>query len=630
VLIFIYEFPYYRILKVKEHFMYSIRTVREALKHGTNTGYVLFPEIRDDHYKKAVCNHPVVGNMSKELFVYAEKAAREQSPAISYSMFREYEKTGNRESYEVPYYERRRQLIALAMSTITEGSETYMDALQEKLWEWCDLYTWESPAHLPMNVEDILKSGHEPEETIALFSAEMAFALAEIVSILGDKLDEFLIYRINKEIYRRVLNPYKNKTFFWEGVDMNWASVCSASVGAAALYLVKDDNELSIIIHRVLGSLESFLEGFDADGLITEGLTYWHYGFSSFVYFSELLKERTAGKISLLDHNPKIKKIAELPLYLQFPSEKIVPFSDVASLKWEGDYGFLCRLEERLDINQYLYPSEPSAFQEFSGRVKWAMVARKLYWGAFKSVNIFNNIILGTKYYPESQWIIDRRIDRAGKFIAFASKGGHNAEPHNHNDLGNFIIHYDGRNLFTDTGSPEYVKEYFRGETRYSFFAASSRGHSVPVINGCFQSPGREHYAEVVTCKEVDERIVCEYDLTKAYEIKGLEKYLRSFDWDRTEFKLVIKDVFELDKEDNSVEEVFITEAEPVLEEPGTLLIKTDVCVVKINFSRGNNCKIEKISIRDHCCVEQFIYRTVLTSMSTSKNVLEEIIISII
>jgi len=114
-------------------------------------------------------------------------------------------------------------------------------------------------------------------------------------------------------------------------------------------------------------------------------------------------------------------------------------------------------------------------------------MSRKLFWGVSAGFNKEKCTAVGMKHFSQSQWIVDRRTLVGGLFIAFAAKGGYNDEPHNHNDLGNFMFNYNGNNIFVDIGSQEYVKEYFRNETRYGFLLASSLGHSVPVINGCTQ-----------------------------------------------------------------------------------------------------------------------------------------------
>lgn len=53
-----------------------------------------------------------------------------------------------------------------------------------------------------------------------------------------------------------------------------------------------------------------------------------------------------------------------------------------------------------------------------------------------------------TEYYlPESQL-----FTKKCRAYSFAAKGGDNKEPHNHNDVGNFIVSSGGRQLIADNG----------------------------------------------------------------------------------------------------------------------------------------------------------------------------------
>jgi hypothetical protein len=69
-------------------------------------------------------------------------------------------------------------------------------------------------------------------------------------------------------------------------------------------------------------------------------------------------------------------------------------------------------------------------------------------------------------------------------------KAGHNAEEHNHNDVGSFVLHIAGENLLTDPGRGLYTRDYF-GPRRYENIFANSYGHSVPRIDGLLQGTGR-------------------------------------------------------------------------------------------------------------------------------------------
>ena len=99
---------------------------------------------------------------------------------------------------------------------------------------------------------------------------------------------------------------------------------------------------------------------------------------------------------------------------------------------------------------------------------------------------------------------------------AFAIKGGHNKEEHNHNDIGSFIFADDSGQILADLGCMEYTKANFDPKTRYTLLQNSSLGHSVPIIDGKGQSEGSEFFGTVI--KKDEEGFVVE--LKDAYDVE--------------------------------------------------------------------------------------------------------------
>jgi hypothetical protein len=81
--------------------------------------------------------------------------------------------------------------------------------------------------------------------------------------------------------------------------------------------------------------------------------------------------------------------------------------------------------------------------------------------------------------------------------IFLAAKTGHNAESHNHNDVGSFIVAQDGRPLLIDVGVGVYTRQTF-GPERYQIWTMQSSWHNVPEVDGFAQAPGREYAARRV------------------------------------------------------------------------------------------------------------------------------------
>jgi len=604
----------------------SIYEIREALRFGEHNGYILFPEIREKDNIAKIKNNPLLLKAANDWITYANSIADEPPKLLPFFLFIKILESGNRLNYEQAFFEGKNRLHALVMAEILEDNGKYINAINDHLWQLCDIYTWELPAHVPLTVEQIKAEGNEADVVVALFSAETGFYCAEILSLIGDKLNPLVKYRLNNEIFRRVINSYKNRHYSWEEARLNWASVCAGAVGCACLYLIKDTNELSILISRIIAVMESALLAYDKDGVTTEGLGYWNYGFSFFVYFSELLNERTCGRINLLANDEHIKKIAELPLNLQFPDGHMVNFSDTSDDKWDGDYGLLCRLSKELGV-KYRLSNNIDIFKDHTS--KWAVASRNLFWSLEEYADDNTDINkIGMFYFPEAQWLIDRRIASDNKFYAFAAKGGHNDEAHNHNDIGHFILHYNGENLLVDLGAPEYIKQYFSGE-RYNFLHASSKGHSVPIINGQVQPFGKKYHAEILQCNEQNGTTLFKLDMKKAYDINELITYNRTFIWNYAELALEIKDEFKFDNARNCVEEVFVTKNKPSILRPGAVLIQGNNGNLCLTFAENAACDIITEAYTNHFGKSENCYRIIIKYNTDDCEIFSEINITI-
>ena len=96
------------------------------------------------------------------------------------------------------------------------------------------------------------------------------------------------------------------------------------------------------------------------------------------------------------------------------------------------------------------------------------------------------------EYLPELQLASVRRGD-----MALFLKGGHNAESHNHNDVGS-ILFYDGATpVFIDVGINTYTRFTFDNRYRYTLIPWTRTAyHNLPLVNGREQSHGRDFRCE--------------------------------------------------------------------------------------------------------------------------------------
>jgi hypothetical protein len=141
---------------------------------------------------------------------------------------------------------------------------------------------------------------------------------------------------------------------------------------------------------------------------------------------------------------------------------------------------------------------------------------------------------------PQAQILVVRDLSEAKKPLSFAIKGGHNSEPHNHNDIGSFVVGVGDRILNGDSGVPIYTAKNV-GVIR------SSSMHPVPYPNKTMQAKGKEFCGKVLEVKNDAVRSMVRFDLAKAYPAKaGLVKLIRIAEYDRSKHTITITDECEL------------------------------------------------------------------------------------
>jgi len=540
--------------------MHSFHILLEALIHAPPRppGFPFAQERLGDRINQVRAT-PYLQDMLAEIRAEAERARETLIPELSFSLFRLFETTGDRWAYEQHYFDRRRRLLGLALAGIVLDDETMLAPLEDLLWTICDEYTWALPAHLLHHGEQ----DRPAHQVVDLFAAETAHALAETLTLLGERLAPQVTARVRAEIERRVFQPLFHDPIprWWESTPMNWAAVCGSAVGMAALLLEDNRERLAGMIDRVGRALNAFLTGYGDDGGCAEGINYWVYGFGYYVYFAEMLHEFTDGALDLLA-GEKLQRIANFPYTISMDRDQFVNFSD-GTARMLLPTGLLSRLTARLKLTTVPpLHSIPSLHADHGYR--WAHVTRNLFWT--DPAILQQPIGAARTYLPDVAWVVDRFSTKRG-VIAFAAKGGHNDEPHNHNDLGHFIVHVGGDNLLTDLGAGLYTRDYF-GSRRYQHLHTASAGHSVPIIDGHEQCPGREHAAFVRTIKYHENQLNFTLDLTAAYDIAHLVNFTRSFEWfpeDRGA-RLNLIDTFEFRSKPSMLEEVFISLYQPVVE----------------------------------------------------------------
>ncbi len=535
-----------------------------------------------------------VQEIQKFLDEYVECIRRNGDEMLGQSMpelleekFALYETTGNRLIYEEDYFRRRKFLAVFGCLAILDGKKEYLDKLCQVMLGICEEECWALPAHV--------NRSREPHWRVKvdLFASETAHALSEIMHLLGEKLPEQVRETVHKNVMERVLEPVIEAPIPyqpWERSGHNWNAVCSGSVGCAAIYQMQGEPErLEALLCRLAESLPCYIDGFGEDGACMEGLAYFSYGFVYYAGFAQVLgryveeRIRSEGRTALpeallnaadLLSSEKCRKIAMFQQCCYFPSGRTLSFSDGESRDhyrmgltcflarrypevelppvscasgFEGDscYRFMACLRDVLWTKQYLESLETKAPE--SADTAQAEEAPAC-------------IVL-----PYAQWCICRGRSGGG----MACKGGHNEEPHNHNDVGSFLYLLGDEMLLCDLGCGEYTRQYF-SEERYTILCNSSLGHSVPILGGREQKEGRRYGCSSF---EADGEGNVRVEFAGAYESSAAHSLVRQLAYDPAAETLEVEDVLTLTEDGLSMRENLVTQYEPKVQD-GVILLR--------------------------------------------------------
>ena len=188
------------------------------------------------------------------------RCENKQIEAFKYSEFAMFGINGNRSVYQESYFNRRKMLNCSALlSLIYPEEEKYFVFLEDLIFATCNEYTWALPAHQP----DLLTKSNKCH--LDLFACETGFTLAQIYTMLGNRLSPLIKNMIETEIEYRIISPYlenkdDNKKLWWISCEMNWAAVCAGSIGCTVMLMRPDlFNNLCSSINK---TIQCYLNGF--------------------------------------------------------------------------------------------------------------------------------------------------------------------------------------------------------------------------------------------------------------------------------------------------------------------------------------------------------------------------------
>jgi hypothetical protein len=461
----------------------------------------------------------------------AAKLLGTEPPVLTEELFNEYRVVGLRRSYELPNGDRTNRLVTLVLAECISPDQSRLDQIVREVHGILDEPTWVVPAHASR-----FPDWHAAREFIDLAASARGWTLANIDWLLAERLPAATRQRIRKEVGERILTPWITRiregnvgTLWWMKAPMNWSAVCNAGVLGSALLLIDNPKERAEYIVAWEQLNRYFLSGFTADGYCAEGVAYWGYGFGHFVMASELVKRVSGGRIDTLDTEQARTIMAYGPSF-EIANRYYPPFSDT-TLGSRPDQHILDFAAVRFGLGKVFGPPTLKGFSILGGRIHVALFDLATDRASVRETGRASLPL--RSWFPHGGALICRGAD-ADRGLAVAIKGGHNDEPHNHNDLGTFVVVSDGRVALSEIGKDDYTDKTF-GELRYTSSVMNSFGHAVPRVAGKLQSTGAQARAVTVRSEFTPARDLWEIDLTSAYTVPDLIKVTRTFIYDRAE-----------------------------------------------------------------------------------------------
>lgn len=469
-----------------------------------------------------------------DLLAGGEEALAGEWGLLTARGYRAYREQGDRAGYEAIYFQRRRQVNALALAEAVDAQGRFLDALVDGLYLILEESGWQLPAHNAHQrggVRDLLPDPDNP--VVDLFAAETAAQLAVVAHLHGDALDRLspaILSRIDREVLQRVLKPYLDRHFWWMGNGdepmNNWTAWCSQNVLISAFTRPFDAELRQKVLQKAAGSLDAFLKDFGEDGACEEGAFYYRHGTLCLFGALNVIGQVAPGSVSALWNWPKLRNMAEFIAHNHVAGRTYINFADASAvLEPCGAREFLagkavgskplCALAAK-DAKANPRPDLPGeinlSYRLLALRTHAEMLAHDVPVADLPDV-----------YYPSCGVF----IARDGQFV-LAVKAGDNDDGHNHNDVGSLTLYKDGEPVLIDVGVETYTAKTFSPQ-RYEIWTMQSGFHNLPSFGGVQQQAGLTFAARDVSVDLSEEVASIQMDIAGAYpEAAQLRSYRRT------------------------------------------------------------------------------------------------------
>ena len=477
-------------------------------------------------YSDRAAWNSLIGKKAAKLIANGEKYLDYEWRLAKATDYLDFERRGSRERMWYVNNGNHAALTTLTLAELAEGKGRFLDQIIDGVFLMTERTTWVHSYH-----QSRQPSGRALADGrylyIDLGAQQWASDLAVVWHFFHeefDKVDPSISAALQRAMRRQIFEPYldpaKEKSQGWLGLNSdrplaNWTAWCNANVILAFLLMDDDEAELRQAIERSLRSMDRYITSACIDGACDEGPGYWSHSAGKLRDYLRTVCDASGGKMDFFS-DPQVKAMGEYISRVYIGDGWCVNFSD-ASARSTGSmeevfrYGADTGSDEMMDYAICLSDREaPASFNRLKysttgydinrvlDNLRYEKVFTKRADDALAAAGgdhekmraELRKSVPECTWYPETKHFFARNAN--GWFLA--AKGGHNAESHNHNDVGSMVLFIDGVPLLVDAGVETYSRKTF-GKDRYSLWTHQSSWHNLPDINGTMQVHGRQYEA---------------------------------------------------------------------------------------------------------------------------------------
>ena len=574
-----------------------------------------FPTASDKYWRKQVPQE-----MRNDYIHQGEQYLGKSWEAIPDSIFAEFRTTGNRTHYETLSFGIRTQFACLVMAEIMEGKGRFLPSIRQGLHYFMEKEPWWGiPAHYP-------KSRPERQtQPVDLFNAETASMLSWTLYMIGkqiDKKEKGLCDSVRSEITYRFLHPTLYNKQGWKANANNWNTWITTNWLQTALICGGNLDERRKTFEGIKQCMQTFLKGYPDDGGCEEGVGYWDCAGGSFfesLYFMQFAPEDAQLRLDEAQRE-KVAAMGRFITSMYIDDLNFVNFSDaqahnVPNINILFPYGAYLHDEPMMQLAAYVaekyhYMEHPSTLFLKSGN--YPKLGRELMLlSMLDKLRATKAVQPHTKdaYLANSQIMVASNED-----WLVAAKGGNNAESHNHNDIGNFVVYHHAQPVIIDLGRDTYTSQSF-GNRRFELMNCRSAYHNVPLINGCEQKDGSAYRAHQVSHVANDSLSSIAMNLEKAYPADAhVEAWRRTISLDRAKREVRIEENFQEDAALQETQVVLMTFGKPIVASSGRILLQEGNVALEYD-AHQLTASVEKVQMADGIMKTQWkdnVYRITL------------------